>query len=73
MIKNKIKEIWKFEDTLPSSLYHLTSKNSSLFLLPSTILHRSTLPSYVFHLPSLVNLAWINRNKDKESINCHYD
>ena len=36
MIKNKKIEIWKFEDTLPSSLYHLTSKNSSLLLLPSS-------------------------------------
>ena len=37
MIKNKKIEIWKFEDTLPSSLYHLTSKNSSFLHQTSDI------------------------------------
>ena len=40
MIKNKKIETWKFEETLPSSLYHLTSKNSSLLLLPSFVVVR---------------------------------
>ena len=36
MIKNKKIETWKFEETLPSSLYHLTSKLSSIFPLTSS-------------------------------------
>ena len=37
MGNNKKIDTWKFEETLPSSLYHLTSKNSSLLHLPSYI------------------------------------
>lgn len=37
MIKNEKIETWKFEETLPSSLYHLTSKNPSILRLPSYI------------------------------------
>ena len=45
MIKNKKIEIWKFEDTLPSSLYHLTSHIEEFF-------RQKHLPSSLLHLPS---------------------
>ena len=69
MIKNKKIEIWKFEEFLPSSLYHLTSKYSSFFPLPSSYIEvLFLLPSYIFHHKSfvfkkmIINFTLLNKN-----------
>lgn len=54
MVKNEKIETWKFEETLPSSLYHLTSKNSSILRLPSNIEVLLHLPSNIFPHPSYI-------------------
>ncbi len=57
MIKNKKIETWKFEETLPSSLYHLTSKNSSLYHLTSknsSLYHLTSKHSSIFPLTSSI-------------------